>query len=100
MIGCTSSIDDCKCNECRKAKKEAIELSQRGIANTLSTFGPILYGRPKKKKLTRPLITEIMAPKIDEENWFFMTGTHWRSTHLHNERCGTKCICREGKNER
>lgn len=59
------------------------------------TFGSVKYGKPSGKKLTRPLVTEIEPPKITKESWFFMTGTLWGCSHIHNERCGERCKCDE-----
>jgi len=56
-----------------------------------STFGGIKYGTPSGK-LMELAKTERTAPKITPENWFFMTGTLWKNLHLHNDRCGEKCV--------
>jgi len=56
-----------------------------------STFGPTKYGTPTYKLMVRA-VSKREPPKLNKENWFFMTGTLWRKPHLHNDRCGAKCV--------
>jgi hypothetical protein len=63
-----------------------------------STFGPTKYGTPSGKLMVRA-VSDREPDKINKENWFFMTGTLWRNTHLHTDRCAeqcTDCKCGDG----
>lgn len=73
---CLMEIDYCKCGYvCRKAKKETIELSQKGLKNAESTFGPIKYGKPNSsRRVMKPAVTDIEPLKITKDNYFFVTG--------------------------
>ena len=91
---CTTIIDDCGCNTCQKAKREAIESSRKGMINAQTTFGPVKFGIPTRT-LIIPAVTDREPPDITKENWVFMTGTLWRNPHIHNDRCATKCAERK-----
>ena len=65
-----------------------------GLINALKTFGPTRYGKSTGGLIKRA-VTDIKPPEINEENWFFMTGTLWRNPFIHNDRCGGNCKCDE-----
>ena len=99
---CDTNYDDCECFACLEVKKETVEFGRKAMANARATFGETKYGRPSKR-IIKPIITEVPPPKITKETWFFMTGTLFKNTHLHNDRCGAKCVdckCGDGGNEK
>ena len=63
-----------------------------------STFGPTKYGTPSGKLMVRA-VSDRESDVLNKDTWFFITGTLWRKPHLHNDRCGVKCVdckCGEG----
>ena len=65
-----------------------------GLINALKTLGPIKYGKPTGKLMKRA-VTDIKPLEVNQENWFFITGTPWKNKFIHNDRCGAKCKCDE-----
>ena len=74
---------------CREMKQKNI-----GLINALKTFGPTKYGKSPGGLMKRA-VTDVKPPKINEESWWFMTGTLWRNQFIHNDRCGANCKCDE-----
>jgi len=76
----------------KEVERLKLEISggRLGLRNAESTFGVIKYGKPSGKLIV-PVTTDRSPPDIDEENWFFMTGTLWKNPHIHTDRCGVKC---------
>jgi len=104
MNKCMTDLDDCECFACLEVKRKATEFYRQARKNAEDTFGTTdpsppywgRHGKPRGKKIIKPVVTDIKPPEISEENWFFMTGTPWRNQFIHNDRCGANCKC-DGK---
>ena len=87
-----------KLNQEIKSLKLEIAGGLSGLRNARATFGETKYGRPSKR-IIKPIQPELPPQKITDENYFFMTGTMPKNSHIHTDKCGEQCKdckCKKG----